>query len=384
LITLSQRALNRALLDRQHLLRRREGSAASEIEHLVAMQAQVPTSPYVGLWSRLESFQPDDLSNLISQRRAVRLGIMRNTLHLMTARDCLMLRPLFQPLLERTLRSSPFGRNLIGLDSDALIGESTRLMNAKPRTLAELGAALHERWPDREATSLAYAIRHLVPLIQLPPRGLWGKSGQPTWTTAELWLGRPLNAKPSLERLIRRYLAAFGPATVADISAWSGLTGLRETIAKLRSELRTFRDERGRELFDVRDGPLPDPDTPAPPRFLPEFDNLILGHDDRTRVIAFEHRYMVGNGTFLIDGFVAGIWTIKRERRAATVAVSSFKPLRKSVRAGLADEGERLLTFAAADAVKRDIHFEVAAPRPPTPWRPPGRPPRPPAHDAGR
>ena len=348
------------------------------------MQAQVPTSPYVGLWSRLESFQPDDLSNLISQRRAVRLGIMRNTLHLMTARDCLMLRPLFQPLLERTLRSSPFGRNLIGLDSDALIGESTRLMNAKPRTLAELGAALHERWPDREATSLAYAIRHLVPLIQLPPRGLWGKSGQPTWTTAELWLGRPLNAKPSLERLIRRYLAAFGPATVADISAWSGLTGLREAIAKLRSELRTFRDERGRELFDVRDGPLPDPDTPAPPRFLPEFDNLILGHDDRTRVIAFEHRYMVGNGTFLIDGFVAGIWTIKRERRAATVAVSSFKPLRKSVRAGLADEGERLLTFAATDAVKRDIHFEVAAPRPPTPWRPPVRPRRPPAHDAGR
>ena len=184
--------------------------------------------------------------------------------------------------------------------------------------------------------------------------------------------------------MIRRYLAAFGPATVADISAWSGLTGLREAIAKLRSELRTFRDERGRELFDVRDGPLPDPDTPAPPRFLPEFDNLILGHDDRTRVIAFEHRYMVGNGTFLIDGFVAGIWTIKRERRAATVAVSSFKPLRKPDRAGLADEGERLLTFAASDAVKRDIHFEMAAPRPPTPWRPPGRPPRPPAHDAGR
>ena len=327
------------------------------------MQAQVPNSPYVGLWTRIEEFQPDELSDLISQRRAVRLGILRNTLHLMTASDCLSLRPLFQPLLERTLRSSPFGRNLVGFDSSALIAQAERLMKAKPRTLAELGAALHERWPDREATSLAYAIRHLVPLIQVPPRGLWGKSSQATWTTAELWLRRPLAAKPALERLIRRYLAAFGPATVSDIAAWSGLRGLRSIVEKLRPRLRTFRDERGRELFDVVDGPLPDPDRPAPPRFLPEYDNLVLGHDDRTRVIAFEHRYMVVNGTFLVDGFVAGIWTIERQRNAATLVVSSFRPLRKTDRAGLADEGERLLTFAAGDAATRDIHFEVAPPR---------------------
>lgn len=360
---LTQRALNRALLERQHLLQRRNASAASEIEHLVAMQAQVPNSPYVGLWSRIEGFEPKDLSDLIGQRRAVRLGILRNTLHLMTARDCLTLRPLFQPLLERTLRSSPFGRNLVGLDPGALIAEATRLMKAKPRTLAELGAALHERWPDRDATSLAYAIRHLVPLIQLPPRGLWGKSAQATWTTAELWLGRPLEPKPSVERLIQRYLSAFGPATIADISAWSGLTGLRTLIERLRPKLRTFQDDRGRQLFDVVDGPLPDPDTPAPPRFLPEFDNLVLGHDDRTRVIAFEHRYVVFNGTFLVDGFVAGIWTIKRRPTAATLVVSSFKPLRKPDRAGLADEGERLLTFAAADATRRELHLEVAPPR---------------------
>lgn len=360
--TLSQRALNRTLLERQHLLHRRNASAAVEIEHLVAMQAQVPNSPYVGLWSRIEGFQPDHLSDLISKRRAVRLGILRNTLHLMTARDCLALRPLFQPLLERTLRSSPFGRNLVGLDSDALIAEAIRVMQAKPRTLTQLGAALHQRWPDRDATSLAYAIRHLVPLIQLPPRGLWGKSAQATWTTAELWLGRPLDAKPSVERLIPRYLSSFGPATIADFSAWSGLTGLRTVVEKLRPRLRTFRDDRGRELFDVLDGPLPDPETPAPPRFLPEFDNLVLGHHDRTRVIAVEHRYVIFNGTFLVDGFIAGIWTIKRLQNAATLTVSSFKPLRKADRVGLADEGERLLTFAAADAASRDLRFDVAPP----------------------
>jgi hypothetical protein len=361
--TLSQRALNRALLERQHLLQRRKASAADEIEHLVAMQAQLPNAPYVGLWSRLDGFQPTELSELISRRRAVRLGIMRNTLHLMTARDALALRPLFQPLLERALRSSHFGRNLVGVDYQAVIAEAERLMDAKPRTLADLGAALHERWPDRDATSLAYAIRHLVPLIQTPPRGLWGRSAQATWTTTGLWLNRPLAAKPSVDRLIRRYLAAFGPATVADIAAWSGLTGLREAVERLRPELRTYRDERERELFDVVDGPLPDPGTPAPPRFLPEFDNLLLSHADRTRVIAFEHRYVVANGTFLVDGFVRGTWMIKRQRTGATLVISAFAPLRRADRTSLADEGERLLTFAAGDAAGRDLRFEVAPPR---------------------
>jgi hypothetical protein len=336
---------------------------SAEIEHLVAMQAQVPNSPYVGLWSRIDGFEAKRLSDLISERRAVRLGILRNTLHLMTARDTVGLRPLFQPLLERQWRSSSFGRNLVGLDPGALIADAKHLMKAKPRTLAELGAALHQRWPDRDATSLAYAIRYLVPLIQVPPRGLWGQRAQATWTTAELWLGQPLSAKPSLERLIRRYLAAFGPATIADIGAWCGLGGVRPVVEKLRPKLRIFQDERGRELFDVVDGPLPDPDTPAPPRLLPEFDNLVLGHDDRTRVIAFDHRYVVSNGTFLVDGFIAGIWTIKRQKTTATLLVSSFMPLRKADRAGLADEGERLLSFAAADAARRDIHFDVAPPR---------------------
>jgi hypothetical protein len=362
-VLLTRRALNRALLERQHLLQRRKASAAEEIEHLVAMQAQIPNSPYVGLWSRLAGFQPGDLAGLISSRRAVRIGILRNTVHLVTARDCLRLWPLFQPLLARGLQSSPFGRNLIGLDTGALVAEGIRQVNIKPRTLNELRSLLGRRWPDRDASSLAYAIRHLVPIVQVPPRGVWGQRGQATWTTAEHWLGRPFVKRPSVSSLFLRYLAAFGPASVADISAWSGLTAVRPIVERLRPRLRTFEDERGRQLFDVPDGPLPDPDTQAPARFLPEFDNLVLGHEDRTRVIAFEYRHEVGGGTFLLDGFVAGAWTIRSERDSATLTISSFKPLSRSDRSDLAHEGARLLAFSKSEMRAHDIQFQPGIPR---------------------
>ena len=360
---LDRMTLNRALLARQHLLDRRRASASDEIEHLVAMQAQVPAAPYIGLWTRLESFQPDDLADLILKRRAVRMGILRNTLHLMTARDSLALRPLFTPLLTRTLQSSPFRRGVAGVDVAQLTDEATRWLKEKPRTLSQLGSLLQQRWPDRDAMSLAYGIRHLVPIVQVPPRGIWGESGAATWTTAEHWLGRPLTRNRSLDALVIRYLRAFGPASVADMSAWSGLTGLRTTFEKLRPELRTFKDERGRELFDVLDGPLPDPATPAPPRFLPEYDNLVLAHEDRTRVIAFAHRYMVGDGMFLLDGFVAGTWMVRRSPQGAQLKISSFKPLRKSDRDELSDEGMELLGVVAPDVSRHEITFVVAPAR---------------------
>jgi winged helix DNA-binding protein len=362
---LSRRALNRALLARQHLLHRRKASAADEIEHLVGMQAQVPNSPYVGLWTRLERFEPDQLADLITQRRALRLGMMRNTLHLVTARDCIALRPLFSPVLERGLWATHFGRNLVGMEMQPLIRYATRLMKEKPRTLAELGALLHERWPDRDATSLAYAIRYLVALVQVPPRGVWGKSAQATWTSAELWLDSPLIRKPSIDTLILRYLAAFGPATVADMSAWSGLTALRAVVERLRGKLRTFQDERGRELFDVPDGPRPDPDTPAPPRFLPEYDNLLIGHQDRTRVIDHAYRYVIFIGTLLVDGFVQGTWVIRRQGDVATLAIEPLRRLTKSDRTAVAEEGARLLEFAATDAARRDVRITAVATSPP-------------------
>jgi Winged helix DNA-binding domain len=362
---LSQRALNRALLERQHLLGRRKASAAEEIEHLIGMQAQVPNAPYVGLWTRLEAFQPNELADLISKRRAVRLGLMRNTIHLVTARDCLAQYPLFQAVLERTLKASHFGRNLVGVDLGTVIAQARVLMEEKPRTFSELGKLLQQRWPDRDATSLAYLIRHLVPIVQVPPRGIWGKSAQPMWTSAESWLGRPLATKPSVDKLIVRYLSAFGPATVADVAAWSGLTAIRPVVERLRPELRTFQDERGRELFDVPDSPLPDPDTPAPPRFLPEYDNLLIGHDDRTRVIDHTYRYVIFTGTLLVDGFVQATWSMKRGRDAATLTIEPLKRLTKADRLAVSEEGERLLEFVAGEGAKHDVRITAVATSPP-------------------
>jgi Winged helix DNA-binding domain len=351
---LGMRALNRATLERQMLLRRRKLSAEEAIEHLVGMQAQAPNPPYVGLWTRLEGFYPDQLARLILERRAVRVALMRNTVHLVSARDCLKLRPLVQPVIDRGLYANRANREgLEGVDVGALSAAGRALLEERPRTAKELGVLLRERWPDRDPASLARAVRHLLPLVQVPPRGVWGMSGQTTHTTAEAWLGRPLDTDPSPEEMAVRYLGAFGPAGVKDAQTWSGLTRLGEVFERLRPRLSTFRDERGRELFDLPDAPRPDPDTPAPPRFLPEFDNLILSHADRTRVIADDYRRVIAskNGmvpaTFLVDGFVRGTWKTQRTRGKATLVIEPFEALSGNDRDALAEEGERLLRFMA-------------------------------------
>lgn len=364
---LSLRALNRALLARQMLLSRVKLSAAGAIERLAGMQAQAPLAPYIGLWTRLEGFHPDELAELIAGRQAVRGSLMRATVHLVTARDCLTLYPLVRPVLERGFYSgSPFGRRLAGMDVAPVLAAGRALLDERPRTRIELRRLLGPRWPERDADALAYAISYLVPTVQVPPRGLWGASGQATLAATETWLGRSVDPAPSSDDMVMCYLAAFGPASIADAQVWSGLTRLRETFERLRPQLLTFRDERGTELFDLPDAPRPDPETPAPPRFLPEYDNLLLSHADRTRVMAAERQVplMPGNGgssgMVLLDGFFHALWKITRHEDSATLRITPFVPLSAQNRDALAEEGTGLLAFAASDAQTHDVEFMPA------------------------
>jgi hypothetical protein len=360
---LSPRALNRALLERQLLLRRVEMPATAMIEHLVGLQAQEPPNPYIALWSRLDGFQPEELSQLLADRHVVRATLMRGTIHLVTAADGLTLRPVLQSVMERTLASTAFARDIAGVDYGALVATGRALLEEQPRTRAELTPLLAERFPGYKADSLAMAVSYLVPTIQVTPRGLWRRSGQARLTTIESWLGRPLAADSSPDEVVLRYLAAFGPATTADMRTWSRLTGLREVIERLRPRLITFRDEKGRELFDLPDAPRPDAETPAPPRFLPEYDNVVLSHDDRARIIVHNHwpallRGKNGHiGSFLVDGVVAGAWKITPERSAATLQVIPLAPLSTTDESAVAEEGARLLAFVAPEATSHDVEF---------------------------
>ena len=360
---LTNRELNRALLARQMLLQRHVMPLEEGVERLVGLQAQVPNHPYFALWSRLQDFDPQALSMLISERRAVRTAVLRTTIHLVTARDALTLSPLTAPVMERTLRSTPFGKGTVGLDLKAVVAEGRALLEDQPLTLSQLGKALQEKWPDREAINLARSVHYRTPLVQIPPRGLWGRSMQATWTTLESWLGREVETAPSIDAVVLRYLAAFGPASAADARTWSGLTGLGEVFERLRPRLRTFRDERNRELFDLPGAPRPAADTPAPVRFLPEYDNVFLSHADRQRIVRDEDRKRfasmngVGPNAFSVDGFLEGSWRLVRTGSRATLAVQPLNSVSRAERAALEAEGGALLAFAAGDAEERRVTF---------------------------
>ena len=372
---LSRRALNRALLARQFLLERVDLPIEAAVEHLVALQAQEPWDPYYQLWSRLRGFDPFELARLLEERRVVRAtSMLRTTIHLLTADDWLALRPVLQVVSDRGFATgSPFGRQLAGLDIDEVLAAGLEALAERPLTASQLRAILGERWPDRDATSLAYAVRYLVPLVQTTPRAVWGKRGQPVLATAGLWLGRDVGTANDPTDLILRYLRAFGPASVMDVQAWSWLTKLTPYIEALRPGLRTFRDENGKELFDVPDGVLPDADTPAPPRFLPTYDNVVLGHKDRSRIIGDPKQDLMdgkaqwdevfARGSILVDGFVSAGWRLEREEKggAATVVVLPVrrKPLSAAERAAIEAEARALLQMGAPDAARHDVRFDA-------------------------
>jgi Winged helix DNA-binding domain len=358
--TLTRRALNRATLDRQLLLRRDPMPPVQAIAHLGGMQAQAPLAPYVGLYSRLGNFKIEVLSSLISKRAVVRGHLMRNTVHLVTAPDYLDFRPLFAEMSQRGVRTS-FARRLAGADEEGVVARTRALLAERPLTRAELGRLLAEDWPDADPAALAYLGSCSLSTVQVPPRGIWGQKGQARFALAGDWLGLPVPDKPdalAAERLVLRGIGAFGPMTVADLQQWSGLTRLREVTECLAGRLRVFRGEDGAELLDLPDAPRPDADTPALPRFLPEYDNLLLSHADRSRFIPHGRPVPLppGNGsaqgTVLIDGRWNGTW----RTTADVMTIESFVPLTAEAADAVGTEAARLLGFLGAQAAA--IRFE--------------------------
>lgn len=356
--TLTTRDLNRALLARQHLLARTGHSAVELVEHLTGLQAQDPDPPYVGLWSRITGFAVDDLTRLLHDRTVVRATLFRGTQHLVSAEDYRWIRPLMQPYLDRWQKAA-FGKATTGLDLVELRDFARKLLADGPMTRPELGKALVARWPGRDQVSLARSVQGLLAIVHPPPDGTWGRRGTTPFELAENWLQRPLVQDPAAAaRLILRYLAAFGPASVKDVQAWSGLTRLREVIDPLRGQLQSFRTEAGAELFDLPDAPRPDADTPAPVRLLAALDNVVLGHADRSRIVDDELRpHTIVDSTVAIDGFVRGIWKLRTDKGHTVLTVRMRDELSAADREAVGREAALLLAFAGVG--DHEVRFEM-------------------------
>ena len=350
---LGRRAPGRATLARQLLLDRETRPVAATLEHLVGLQAQVPLVPHLALWDRLAGYDPGELDSLMTSRQVVRTQLMRTTIHTVTAAEALALRPLLQPVLDRTFASTAWGQRLRGQDVAAVVAEAAELLAERPLGRAALQRELAARHPGLDAEAVAFGVSYWVPWVQPPPRGLWGRSGAAVMTTVAAWLGPGTGDSMPPQQLVTRYLTAFGPASVRDIQAWCGLTRLSEVVAALGPALRRFRTEDGAELVDVPDAPLPEPDIPAPVRFLAEYDNVLLSHADRSRVIdEGDHVLLHGGpggwtGTVLVDGLMRATWAARRIGDATVLHVRPSVALSAADRAGLAEEGLRLLAFLA-------------------------------------
>jgi hypothetical protein len=345
---LSERTLNRTLLQRQHLLERVPMPALDMVEHLIGLQAQDVLPPYLSLWSRVSDFDPVEISDALEDRRAVRVLLMRGTIHLVSPADCLELRPLVQGMLDKITRNSATSSEAATVPRADLAQAGREALAAGPLSLNALGDALGKSFPDYPPKALANSVREMLPLVQVPPRGLWKQTGGVVYATAESWLSRELSPEPDMREVVRRYLRAFGPASPADVTAWSRVTGMKAVFDELGDELVTYRDENGKALFDLDGLPLADPEVPAPVRLLGKYDNLWLSHADRTRVTTPDNRrrWMGVNGgvgsTVFVDGMLEGLW---RTTDNGMVDVELFRKLSRRERDELDAEVAALETF---------------------------------------
>lgn len=360
--TLTPRDLNRALLARQLLLERSTLGPLQVIERLAGMQAQVPRPPFLGLWTRLAAFERADLHALLTSKQAVRATMMRGTIHLVSTADFRVWRPALQPALT-SIWGSLLKDRVDGID----LAKLTAFARSKlPSNFATLRTELVKKFPKHDDRALGFSVRIHLPLVMVPTATKWSFPGNADFACAKTYLGRGVETG-SLTDLVRRYLAAFGPASIRDAMCWSGIRKtdlLAPTFEALRPELVTFRDDRGRELFDLPDAPRPSADVPAPVRLIPEYDNLVLGHDDRSRIIDDAHRSalvtknLVVPATFLVDGRVAGTWTSERTKKRATLTLAPFGKLAKPTKAVLEAEADALLRWTEDDATEFAISWK--------------------------
>ncbi len=351
---LTSTQLNRATLARQMLLERHELSVPEAVCRLSGLQAQEPRPPFVGLWSRLEEFDPSALTGSLEDRSVVRATAMRATLHLLSAEHYRAFGPALATVLAGGL--GVLGDRAERMDVEAVLRAARELLTERPRTFGEIRGALVERFPESDERALGFTVRMLLALVMVPTEDRWAFPRDARFALSDEWLGEPLPGQAEPDALVLAYLRAFGPATVADAQTWSGVKGLKPVFQRLRPQLAGFADERGRALFDLPDAPRPHPETPTPVRYLPEFDNLVLAHADRTRLIADAHRPLVTTrnlrvrATFLVDGMVAGTWTMAKKRKVATLEISPFARLLPRELLALEEEGERLASFLEPDS----------------------------------
>lgn len=370
---ITARHLNRATLARQMLLAREEAGSAAAVVRLGGLQAQLARPPHVSLWSRIEGYRREDLIEAVARRELVRATMMRGTLHLVSSADYTSLRPVLQPMLTKGLRSV-LRERADALDMDGLLRAATAYLRREgPKTFEDIRDHLESLKLPGDERARGYGVRMTLPLIQVPDGSMWGYPASAAFTLAEDWLSspeRPQEKRTPEERedaLVTFYLRAFGPASVADAQTWSGVNPLKAAFERLRPRLLTFRDERGKELFDLPDAPRPDPDTPSPCRFLPEFDSLLLAHDDRSRVIDDAHRKLIAKPnlyilpTFLVDGRVAGTWSIDGKKKTATLEMVPFLKLSKATLTALTAEAEGLLRFVEPAAKAQEVRVVTPA-----------------------